>query len=254
MAWLIRVPILASWNQIQLGDFGAAAAVELVAEDGVADVGQVDADLVGAAGAGQGTDQRIADETLDCFENRDRRPGVRVFAANRFLFAVRRVVADRFVDDVPVAIGHAQHDGQIFLFHFARFELGGERVVGLVVFGDDDHAARFAIEPMDDAGPRRAAAAAECAEVVGECAGECAFPMALGRVNDHAGPLVDDDDRFVLVENRERNVLRRWPFARGSDLIDDDDVAWLLAATTLCRWRRRRGRGRHRSSAARSSG
>ena len=36
---------------------------------------------------------------------------------------------------------------------------------------------------------------------MGECTGERAFPMALGRVDDHAGPLVDDDDRVVFVEN-----------------------------------------------------
>ena len=76
----------------------------------------------------------------------------------------------------------------------AGFELGGEGVVGLIVLGDDDHAAGVAVEAMDDAGAGWAAAAAEGAEVVGERAGECAVPMAFGRVDDHAGGFVDDDD------------------------------------------------------------
>ena len=69
-----------------------------------------------------------------------------------FFSRLRGMVADRLVDDVAVAIGDAEHDGQIFFFHFARFELGREGVVGLIVFGDDDHAARFAVEAVDDAG------------------------------------------------------------------------------------------------------
>lgn len=157
----------AAWNQFQLGNFGSAAAVELVAEDGVADVGQVDADLMGAARAGQGADQRIAGESLDGFEDCNGGTGVWVFASNGFLFAVGRMVADRFVDNIPVAIGHAEHNGQIFLFYFAGFELGRERVVGLIVFGDDDDAACLAVESMNDSGPRWAAAAAECAEMMG---------------------------------------------------------------------------------------
>ena len=50
-------------------------------------------------------------KTLDRLEDCDRRPGIRVFAANRFLFALRGVVADGFVDDVAVAVGHAEHNG-----------------------------------------------------------------------------------------------------------------------------------------------
>ena len=123
--------------------------------------------------------------------------------------------------------GTPRHDGQVFFFHFARFELGCECIVGLVVFGDDDHAACLAIEAVDDSGARGAAAAAECAEMVGERAGERAFPVSLCRMDDHAGPLVDDDDRVVFVENIERDVLRRWAFAGHGDLIDDDDVSGL---------------------------
>lgn len=105
--------------------------------------------------------------------------------------------------------------------------MGGECVVSLVVFGDDDHTARFAVEAVDDAGAGGAAAGAECAEVVGECAGECAFPMAFSGVNDHAGPLVDDDDRIVFVKNTERDLLRLGSFAGSCDLVDDNDATFV---------------------------
>ena len=127
--------------------------------------------------------------------------------------------------DVSVSVGDAHDDGQVFFFHLTRFELGGECVVGLVILGDDDDAARFAIKPMDDAGTRRAAAAAERAEVVGQRAGERALPMALGGVDDHSGPFVDDDDRIVFVEDVERDVLRSGAFAGRGDLVDDDDIS-----------------------------
>ena len=60
---------------------------------------------------------------------------------------------------------------------------------------------------------------------MGECAGERAFPVAFGRVDNHAGPFVDDDDRIIFVENVEWDVLRFGPLAGSSNLIDDDDAA-----------------------------
>jgi hypothetical protein len=104
---LIILPDFAAWDQFQLGDFGSAAAVELVAQYGVADVGEVDADLVSATSAGEGADQRVADESLDRLEDRHRLSGFGVFAADCLLFALRGVIADGFVDDVAVAIGDA---------------------------------------------------------------------------------------------------------------------------------------------------
>lgn len=49
--------------------------------------------------------------------------------------------------------------------------------------------------------------------------------MTLGRVNDHACPLVDYYDRIIFVKNRKRDVLRRWSFARCRDLFDDDNAS-----------------------------
>ena len=53
--------------------------------------------------------------------------------------------------------------------------------------------------------------------MVGERAGQRAFPMALGRVDDHAGRFVDDDDRIVFVEDIERDFCGAGP-SRGTTI------------------------------------
>ncbi len=198
-------------------------------------MGQVKANLVGAAGAGQGSDKRVAGESFDRFKYRDGGPGIGIFAADRFLLAVGGVIADGFIDHVAIAVGDADDEGEILLLNFARFELGCEGIVRLVVFGDDDDAACFAVEPVDDSGAGGAAAGAELAEVVGEGAGESAFPMPLGGMHDHAGSFVDDDDRIVFIKDVKRNVLRLGALAWRGNLVDDDHIARLESERCFAR-------------------
>src|SRR5262245_8889308 len=114
-------------------------------------------------------------------------------AADRLLLPLCGMVAYRFIDDVAVPIRHTDDDGQIFLLNFTRLELGSQGIVRLVILRDNDHAARVAIEPMYDSRPRRSAACAQRAEMMGQRACERAFPMALCRVNNHPSRFVDDD-------------------------------------------------------------
>ena len=60
---------------------------------------------------------------------------------------------------------------------------------------------------------------------MGQRAGQRPLPMPLGRMHDHAGRLVDDNDRIILVQNRKRNRLRRRPVARHRHLVNDDLAA-----------------------------
>ncbi len=173
-----------------------------------------------AACFGQRADVRVAGKTLDDFVLGDCLTGVGIVAADRFFLADFGVVADRFVDDVAVVVEHAGDDGEVLFFDVTRFELLGQSVVGLVILGDGDDAAGVAIESMDDAGASGSAATAERGEVVGQSARESAFPMAFGRVDDHAGRLVEDDHRIVFVDNVEWDRLRRGAFARYIDLGD----------------------------------
>jgi len=70
---------------------------------------------------------------------------------------------------------------------------------------------------------------------MGQRAGECAFPVSFGRVDDHAGRLIYDDDGFVFVDDRERDVLRGRAGARDFDLIDDNAVAGFQPQRRLAR-------------------
>ena len=84
-------------------------------------------------------------------------------------------------------------------------------IVHRVGLGHDQHAARIAIQPVDDARPRLAADRAELLEVKREGAGQRAAPMPAGRMHDHPRRLVDRDDVLIFIENVERDVLRMRP-------------------------------------------
>ena len=154
--------------------------------------------------------------------------------AQRHLLAVRRVRADRRDDAIGVAIGAAGDDRQVLLRHLAIVKLRGERLVGRVGLGDDDHAARVAIEPMDDSRPRRAADAAELVEPMHQRPGQRARPVPLGRMHDHARRLVDDHDRVVLEQHVERDGLGLRPLGRGRH-VDLDSLARRHAVRRLLR-------------------
>ena len=94
-----------------------------------------------------------------------------------------------------------------------------------VVFGDHDHAARVAVEPVDDARPRRPADAAQPVEMELQRAGQRARPMPFGGMDDHAGRLVDRGQPFVFVENLQRNVFRLGPLPRHLGQHDRDPLA-----------------------------
>jgi hypothetical protein len=56
-------------------------------------------------------------------------------------------------------------------------------------------------------------------------AGQRAFPVSLGWVDDHSGRLIDDDNRIILVQDRQRDILGRGPFARHVNLLNKDFAA-----------------------------
>ena len=98
---------------------------------------------------------------------RMRRPAV-IVIANRHAFAMRRMPGDGGADVAFVARDDAADDGEVDLLHGASGELCGERDVRFIILGDDQAAAGFLVEPMDDAGARDAADAAEFARAMVE--------------------------------------------------------------------------------------
>ena len=128
-----------------------AAGVELVGHDRMADVREVDADLVGAAGLRLAPDQREAAEPLDDLVERHRGLAAVLRRADRHLLADGRVEADRPLDVVAVALRDAVDQRQVFLVDLALLELQRQPAVGQVVLDDDQQAGGVAVEAVDDA-------------------------------------------------------------------------------------------------------
>jgi len=124
-------------------------------------------------------------------------------------FAVRGMARNRGVDFATFARHFAADDGLINLFYDAAGKLFRKREVRLVVFGDDEAAAGFLVEPVHNAGPRHAADAAQrTGAMVQQSVDERVFLVPGGGMHDEAGGFVDDEQRFVLEQNIQRNVLR----------------------------------------------
>ena len=88
--------------------------------------------------------------------------------------------------------------------------------MGQVVLDDDQQARGVAVEPVDDPRPVLAGDGRERVVVELEGVDQRAGPVPLGRVGDHAGRLVDDGERLVLVDDLDRDVLGRRASCRAA--------------------------------------
>ncbi len=116
----------------------------------------------------------------------------------------------------------------------ARGELFRQGDVGLVVFGDDEAAAGFLVEAVDNAGAGHAADAAKRAlAVVQKGVDQRVLLVSGSGVHDDAGGLVQDEQRFVLVQNLKRDFFRLGPGGFGLRPVDLDLVAGVRALRGL---------------------
>ena len=108
------------------------AAVDRIADDGVADGAQVHADLVRAAGGDGHANQRHARQLAG---PRDARDGLtRPARPCRDPLPMHRVASERQVDALAV-VHRAPHERHVFLLDFAVVELARQLLVGGVVLG-----------------------------------------------------------------------------------------------------------------------
>ena len=213
-------------EEVGEGDF-VAAGVGFVGEDGVADVGEVDADLVGAAGLGLAADESEAAESFEDLVEGDGFLAAFRDGADGHFFAVGGVEADAAFDVVGVSLGSAGDEGEVFLVDGALFELEGEVAVGLVVFGDQEEARGVAVQAVDDTGAVFAGDGGEGVVAKLEGVDQGAGPVALGGVDDHAGGFVDDGEGFVFVDDFEGDVFGDWGVVGELGEPDADDVVEL---------------------------
>ncbi len=199
-----------------------AGAIKRIAEDRVADVGHVDADLVGAPGLQPAADQadlgrwRTGRESFGHFIVGDGAAG-RLGLGHRHLLAVGGVAGDRLIDGGAAPVRFAPGQGVIGALQPAVAAMGGklgtQRAVGRVGLGDDQQAGCVLVEPMDDAGPPDAGDAGQAFTAMGKDAvDQGARPVARPGVDDQAGRFVDDQYLAVFKHDVE---LHRFAFRFG---------------------------------------
>lgn len=139
--------------------------------------------------------------------------------------AVEVVAADGAIPEAVGRSGAADDEGEVGFVERAVFELGGEGVVGGVVFGDDEDAAGFAVEAVDDAGTQDAADAGEAGTTVVEEGGDEGAGGAAGaRVNDETRGFVEGEKIVVFVKYFEGDVFRGDAVGHGRWGQGDDGV------------------------------
>ena len=183
----------------------AARRVDRVAEDRVQRVREVDAELVGAPRLGVQLQDRRVREPPQHLPAGERGPGIA--GAHGDLLAVFRVAADGGVPGPLVLLQDPPGDGEVGLFDLPPGELLGERAVGAVVLGHEDHPGGALVEAVDDAGPHHAADAGEVGDRGQQRVHERPPRVPGSRVHDHARGLVHGDEIRVLVQDLDRDIL-----------------------------------------------
>ncbi len=210
-----RLKFYAARFGVDVFDRDLPPAIGGVADDGVADVGEVDAELVRATGFGHQFQQGVAGGTdfETFFDVVDRLGRLADIGADGIAFAEFLVDAEGGVDEVGIEFHESMHDGEVGFFNRSPFELPGESPVRFIGFGDEDEACCVTVEPVDDARSPRVGADGELSagvlRVVHEGVDECARPMAAGGVHDEPRLLVDGNELIILMHNAERNIFRQ---------------------------------------------
>ncbi len=176
-------------------------AVELVANDGMADVREVNANLVFAAGVR--TDPQERERTLRSGEMAfDRKVGLRGGAVGSDLVLDGDTavgIGTERSDDAAVGFGDgAVDDGEVLLLDGATFPGAAQAAGGGVGLRHDHDAAGFAVEAVDEL------RMAFGAEVQAHAADEARVNIPLGGMADEAGRLVEDQQVGVFAEDLEQ--------------------------------------------------
>jgi len=202
-----------------------AASVNLVAQDWIPEVFEVDADLVGAPCVQRAFHETCAGQfAQDAVVGGGRSPPA-CFHNGHFL-AVNRVPPDGCLHGAGFFRKLSSGKREIDFQGFAGCELQGKPLVGSVVLGDDDAAAGFLVESVNDAGALFAADAGEVFAMVEQGIDERSGGIPCCRVDDHSGGFVENDKVVVFVENFQRDFLRGGAGdRRGFGFVDSDVLA-----------------------------
>ena len=215
-------------------------AVDPVADDRVADRGEVHADLVRAPRLRPRLDQRRARRSARRRVRRHRTRAPPSTTAMRWRSRGSR--RDRRVDHALRAASACPRRARRTSSRRVRsLSCARQRVVRGVVLRDEDHARRVAVEPVHDARPQHAADAREIVAVREDRVHQRRRRVPRRRMHRHARRLVDREQVGVLVEHVERDRLGlRRRLGAGGGTSTRDALPRLEPQRRLGRARRRR--------------
>lgn len=181
----------------------ARRSVQVVAHQRMVLAGQMDANLMLAAGEQLDIDIRTrgqASTALKALEHLDARLRRLAAGTDAHLAAIVAVAGDRLVDELFVPVYLALGQRQIVLFegvvvhHLVK---GGLR---LFVEREQNHAGGVAVQAVERLHVGRGKAVAHRQQQIAGVVGKCALAGAV-TVDDHAGGLIDGHEPGVAVED-----------------------------------------------------
>ena len=176
-----------------------AATVQLVAGDGGADGGEVDADLVGAAREGLRQDQRAF---ASGGEHLVLGLGAAAVGRDGHAAAVGVAASDVGVDDGAVALRDTVAQREVLLVRLAGLEGGAEGGLGRGRLREEQDAAGVLVEAVDDAGALHVEGGSFARVVLDEPGGDAGSAgLGGGVVDEQSGGLVDGEKVVVPVQD-----------------------------------------------------
>ena len=160
-----------------------------VADDRVANVVAVNAELIRASGYGFELNEYAFRPAFYYLVTRRRRPSVILYSPKLLLF----VTTDRPGDLAFVRVDPACRDRGVSLLDGLLFKLRRDDAVGTRVLGDDHDAGRVFVEAMDESGPHDLAAF-DLVEMMRQGIEQSVAAVAVRRVDEHARGLFDDGE------------------------------------------------------------
>jgi hypothetical protein len=208
-------------------------AIDAVAQQGMADMGQVHPDLMGAPGlelAGELRRDRLAVAADEGFLNLPVGDGLAAALAHRHFLPRIGMPVDRGIDAAALPVRQVPYEGDVAAPHRAGAavvgELLGQRFVGLVVLGRHHQPGGILVEPVHDARAPDAADPGKADAAMGDQrVDQRAGLVAGGRMHDEALGLVDDDDVVILMDNIQRDRFAGGLGGDGLRHVDCDRIA-----------------------------
>ena len=208
-------------------------AIDRIAQKGVADMGQMHPDLMGAPGlelAGQQRRDRFAVPPVEGFLDLPVGDRLAAALAHRHFFPGMGMAVDRRFHRAALPGRYAPDEGHIAAPHLPGAavvgELRGQRLVRPVVLRRHHQPGGVLVEAMHDARAPDAADPGKAHPAMGDQrVDQGSGLVAGGRMHHQPFGLVDDDDVVVLIDDIERDILSGRLGRDGLRHVDCDRIA-----------------------------